>query len=41
MAANCETVTEVNRDMVEILAEAISKRKVYTLHHNDNIQVIK
>jgi 2',3'-cyclic-nucleotide 2'-phosphodiesterase/3'-nucleotidase len=41
MVPECETVSEVNRDMSELLAEAIQKHKNYLVKHRDNIQVIQ
>lgn len=40
MVPPCETVSEVNRDMSEILAESIQQHHIYPLIHHDNIQVI-
>jgi hypothetical protein len=34
-------VLEVNRDMSELLAEAIQQHDPYTVNHRENIQVIK
>ena len=40
MVPPCETVSEVNRDMSEILAASIQKHRIYPLHHHANIKVI-
>jgi len=40
MVPPCETVLEINRDMSELLAEAIQKHSNYPVNHRENIQVI-
>ena len=41
MVPGCETVSEVNRDMSELLAEAIRNHGNYPVKHRDNILVVK
>lgn len=40
MVPSCVTVSDVNRDMSELLAEAILKRGIYPVIHHENIKVI-
>jgi 2',3'-cyclic-nucleotide 2'-phosphodiesterase / 3'-nucleotidase len=41
MVATCETVSDTNRDMVDILAEYIENNSPVTIDHKQNIRIIK